>query len=222
MLLPTLLLLASTLSIPTQTLVLTSGLRLAVDGEVSARDGRVVFRSGGALYSLPSSQVDFDATRAGSSVVEVRAERSVPRIRVSEAEKQRLLRELEQNHSGTPASAEAGRVPHDPSEFQTPLEKASGEEWTWRRGARAHEEEIRQAKENLQLLRDKASSLRSQITGLISNGYKPNQFTYLTGELQNTLEAMPEAELAVARAERAYAEFRDDARRLDVTPGWLR
>jgi hypothetical protein len=222
MLLPALLLLASTLSIPTRTLVLTSGVRLAVDGEVTERDGRVVFRSGGALYSLASSEVDFEATRTGASVIEVRAERSVPRIRVSEAEKQRLLRELEQNHSGTPASPDAGRVPHDPSEYQTPLEKASGEEWTWRRGARAHEEEIRQANENLQLLRDKASQLRSQIAGFLSLGYKPNQFTYQTSELQNTLEAMPEAELAVARVERAYAEFRDDARRLNVTPGWLR
>ena len=222
MLLPGLLLLAATLSIPTRTLVLTSGARLAVDGEVTERDGRVIFRAGGALYSLASSEVDFDATRAGGSVVEVRAERDHPRIRVSEAEKQRLLRELEQNHSGTPASPNAGRVPHDPSESQTPLEKASGEEWTWRRGARAHEEEIRQAKENLQLLRDKVTQLRSQIAGFLSLGYKPSQFTYLSGELQNTLDALPQAELAVTRAERAYAEFRDDARRLDVTPGWLR
>jgi hypothetical protein len=222
MLLPGLLLLAATLSTPTRTLVLTSGARLAVDGDVTERDGRLVFRSGGALYSLASSEVDFDATRTGATTVEVRTERDRPHIRVSDAEKQRLLRDLEQNHNGTPSSPDAGKVPHDPSEYQTPLEKASGEEWTWRRGARAHEEEIRQAKENLQLLRDKASRLRSQIAGFLSQGYKPNQFTYQAAELQATLEALPQAELAVERAERAFAEFRDDARRLDVTPGWLR
>ncbi len=216
------LLLATTLSIPTQILVLRSGVHLAVDGEVTEQDGRVLFRSGGSLYSLPASEVDLDSTRAGGSVVEVRAERDRPHIKVSEAEKQRLLHELEQNHRGTPASPDAGRVPHDPSEFQTPLEKGSSEEWTWRRGARAHEEEIRQAKENLQLLTDKVSQLRAQIAGFLSLGYKPAQFSYQTTELQATLDAIPQAELAITRAERAYAEFRDDARRLDVKPGWLR
>lgn len=222
MLLPVLLL-ATTLSIPTQTLVLKSGVHFAVErGGVTEQDGRVIYRSGGALYSLPSAEVDFEATRATTTVVEARPEADRVRIKVSDAEKQRLLRELEQNHTGTPASAESLRIPRDPSESQTPLEKGSTEEWTWRRQARAHEEGIRQSKEALQLLQNKAERLRSQIAGFVSLGYKPSQFSYQTTELQYTLEALPEAELAIQRAERAYAQFRDDARRLGVTPGWLR
>src|SRR5439155_16048276 len=46
-------------------------------------------------------------------------------------------------------------------------------EWTWRRRARDQEEQIRRAKENRDLLVDRASQLRSHISGLISLGYKP-------------------------------------------------
>lgn len=218
----TALLLAASLSIPTHTLVLKSGVRFAVDGVVTEQDGRVVFRSRGALYSLPSAEVDFEATKTAASAVEVRASDEKPRIKVSDAEKQRLLRELEQNHSGTPATHDLGRVPHDPTEDMTPAEKASSEEWTWRRQARVHEEAIRQAKEDLQLLRDRAERLRNEIKSFINLGYKPAQFSYQSTELQNALDAIPQAELSVQRAERAYAEFRDDARRLNVLPGWLR
>jgi hypothetical protein len=217
------LLLAAILSIPTQVLILKSGARLSVDGgSVSEHDGRVIFRSGGALYSLSSNEVDFDATRAAASVAEVRPGSDKARIKVSDAEKQRLLRELEQNHRGSPAALPHVELPRDPAADQTPAEKSSSEEWSWRRQARAHEEEIRQAKEALQLLQDKAERLRSEITSFLSLGYKPSQFTYQTGELQYTLDAMPQAELTVQRAERSYSEFRDDARRLGVLPGWLR
>jgi hypothetical protein len=216
------LLLTAALSLPTNTLVLKSGVRFAVDGVVTEQDGRVVFRSHGALYSLPSSEVDFEATKGSVSAVEVRASEEKPKIKVSDAEKQRLLRELERNHSGTPASHDLGRVPHDPTEDMTPAEKGSTEEWAWRRQARAHEEAIRQAKEDLDLLRDKIAHLRTQIASFINQGYKPAQFSYQSTELQNAIDAVPQAELMVQRAERAYAEFRDDARRLNVLPGWLR
>src|SRR5262245_56048314 len=118
------LLLAAAISIPTHTLVLKAGFHFAVDGVVTEQDGHVLFRSGGALYSWPSSEVDFEATRIAAAVVEVRASDDRLRIKVSETEKQRLLRELEQNHHGAPASPDAGKVPHDPSEYMTPAEKA--------------------------------------------------------------------------------------------------
>jgi len=71
-------------------------------------------------------------------------------------------------------------------------------------------------------LRDKAAALRAHIGGLLGLGYKPAQFSYDTTVLAYTEEAIPNAELAVQRAERAYEQFRDEARRLGVPPGWLR
>jgi len=68
----------------------------------------------------------------------------------------------------------------------------------------------------------RAAQLRSRIAGFLSLGYKPNQFSYDTAVLQTTLEQIPYAELEVTRAERAYTQFRDDARRQGVMPGWLR
>jgi len=37
-----------------------------------------------------------------------------------------------------------------------------------------------------------------------------------------TLDQIPAAELEVTRAERANAQFRDDARKQGILPGWLR
>lgn len=217
------LLLVTTLTIPTQVLVLKTGVRMAVDkGGVTEENGRVLFRSGGALYSLPSGEVDFDATRAAASVIEVRPESDKAHIKVTDTEKQRLLRELEQNHSGKPAPRTAADVPHDPAEKQSPAEKANSEEWQWRREARAHEEDVRQAKEQLHLLLQKAERLRAEINSLVAQRFKPSQFSYQSTELQYTLEQIPQAELSLQRAERARAQFLDDARRLGVMPGWLR
>ena len=219
------LLLATLLTIPTQILVLKSGARLAVDKPgVSEQDGRVLFRSGGALYSLAAGEVDFDATRsiANSSVVEVRPGDERMRIKVSEAERRRLLRELEENHRGRPAWSGGLDVPRDPSELQTPAEKSASEEWSWRRQARAHEEEIRQTRESLQFLHDRVERLRAEIRTFVALGVKSSQITYQATELQYAIEAIPSAELSVERAERSYAQFRDDARRLGVMPGWLR
>ena len=39
---------------------------------------------------------------------------------------------------------------------------------------------------------------------------------------EDTLEAIPSAQLEVQRAEREYDQFRDEARRRGVIPGWLR
>jgi hypothetical protein len=222
---------AALTTIPTQSLVLKNGVRMPVDnGSVTDDGGKVIFRSGGALYSLPSAEVDFEATRAASSTVVVTPEDDGNRLRikVSEAEKQRLLREIEQNHKGAglppvqapappPVAATTPAIKPQPK----PSEKAESEEWKWRRESRAHQEAVRQAKEELQLLNDRIETLRGQIRNFVALGYKPKQFTYQTTELQYALDAIPAAELAVKRAERAYEQFRDDARRLGVLPGWL-
>src|SRR5712691_3604654 len=197
------------LSIPTNTLVLRSGHRINVDGSARLQNGRVLFRSGGALYSIPEDEVDVDATRAAGTPAAIQAE-DRGRLKVTAEEKQRLLKELEQNHSGTAAPANALDVPPGP----TPAERqqATEDEWAWKRQSRAYEEGVRRAQEELDLLAYKAAALKAHIAGLLSLGHKPDEFTYDTTVLAYTLEQIPRAALEVERAQRAYDQFRDDAR----------
>lgn len=213
------LLLITALSIPTTTLVLRSGARIDVDGAVRQENGWILFRAGGALYSVRADEVDLDGTRVAGSEITVSPERPV-KLKGTPEERQRILRELEQNHGGRPATPRALDVPPAP----TPVERreTTQEEWSWKRQARAHEEDIRRAIEQRELLVSKAEQLRSHIVGLLSLGYKPSQFSYDTTMLAYTMEQIPQANLEVERAQRAYAQFRDDARRQGVTPGWLR
>jgi hypothetical protein len=213
------LLLLTALTIPTPTLVLRNGAHISVDGSVRQEEGRVVFRSGGVLYSLPATEVDFEATRtAGVYVTLVRGDDDRMKLKVSREERDRLLRELEQNHNGTPANPAGLRVP--PPSPDTVAN--SSDEWSWRRNARAHEEAVRRANEELQMLYDRIDGLKQRIRSLAAQGFKPNQFTYETSELQLTYDSIPRAQLEVERAQRDLEQFRDDARRLGVMPGWLR
>src|SRR5207237_3826595 len=212
-----LILLITALSIPTPTLVFRSGDRRDVDGSVRVEEGRVIFRSGGALYSVPEAEVDLAATRAVVSVPIVKAQTTM-RLKMSEAERTRLLKELEQNHSGTPTTAKLPTFPTVSEREQL----ASPEEWSWRRDAQAYEESIRRAREELDLLRTRAEQLRAHIAGLLSLGYKPRQFTYDSTQLEDMRAQLPRAELEVERAERAYAQFKENARRQGILPGWLR
>jgi hypothetical protein len=216
--LPTLLLLIA-LTIPTPTLVLRTGARIDVDGSVRQEEGRVVFRSSGVLYSLPAGEVDFDATRAaGANVTMVRGDERL-KLKVTPAERDRLLRELAKNHSGTPANPDGLKTVLPPS----PETAANSEdEWAWRRTARGYEESVRRAQEELQLLYDRIDALKNQIRTLTNLGFKAAQFTYQTSELQLAYESIPRAQLEVERAQRALDQFRDDARRQGVLPGWLR
>ncbi|MEA2488443.1 MAG: hypothetical protein QOH21_235, partial [Acidobacteriota bacterium] len=52
--------------------------------------------------------------------------------------------------------------------------------------------------------------------------FKPHQYTYQATQLEHALAAIPRAELDITRAERLYAEFREDARKEGILPGWLR
>lgn len=206
------------------TLVLHSGDRIAVEGKPVEKDGILTFRSAGQLYSLPASEVARieDAPEPGS-VVEVVAEapktRGVKRRPVSKEERQRLLAELEKNHQGT-GSMPAPILPPPPTREEA--REAKREESSWRREARFHEEAVRRAKEELELLESRAHELQSKIHSLLAQGYKPKQFTYDTTQLQYTLEQLPRARLEVTRAIRAQEQFREDARREGVMPGWLR
>ncbi len=201
----------------TSTIVLRSGDRLVVEGRVREENGVVLFRADGLLYSMPASEVvsieGAPETRTAASPVK--------KLAVPEEERKRLIAELEKNHGGTPPPpskilAEPRPTPPAPEEHE------ASEEWTWRRRAREHEESVLRARENLTLLETRVDELRSKIHTLVTLGFHPRQFTYDSSQLERTLAQIPGAELAVTRAERAQAQFREDARRLGVMPGWLR
>ncbi len=205
------------LLIVANTLILRTGERIAIEGPVSEQNGVVVFHSGGALYSMPAFEVDEVATKAANALAEEPP--AARRLKVSPAERERLLKELEKNHSGqAPAEQRWQSAP----ELSSRDEVSNAEEWNWRQRARGYEEAVRQTKENLDLLLDRADQLRAEIRGLVSLGWKPANFTYETTQLAYTEEAIPAAQLAVDRAQRAYDQFREDARRQGVMPGWLR
>jgi hypothetical protein len=214
------LLFATTTSLPqpivTTTLILRNGTRFDVEGPIREERGRIIFRSG-TLYSIPVAEVDMEATRAAITATVIASMEPDRKLKVSATERDRLLRELEQNHSGGPVQALNLEKVVEPRE--TP---DKGDEWSWRNAARAHEESIRRAKENVALLRDRAEVLKRQIEQFVALGYRGGQFSYQSTELQRTLDQIPAAELEVTRAERANAQFRDDARRQDIMPGWLR
>lgn len=209
---------ATSLSQPilTTTLILRDGTRFEVNGPIREEGGRIIFRSG-TLYSILVSEVDMEATRAAVTKGVLVTADPDRKLKVSAAERDRLLHELEQNHSGSPAPA------LNPEKVVEPREAPDkGDEWSWRTAARAHEEAIVRAKENLALLRDRAAMLKRQIEQFVALGYRSRQFTYQSSELQLTLEQIPAAELEVTRAERANAQFREDARKAGIMPGWLR
>jgi hypothetical protein len=202
--------------IVTTTLILRNGSHFDVDGPIREERGHIIFRSG-TLYSIPIAEVDMEATRAAVTKAVLATIDQDRKLKVSASERDRLLRELEQNHSGGPMLALNLDKVVEPREAPD-----KGDEWSWRNSARAHEEAIRRAKENVALLRDRAELLKRQIEQFVSLGYRGGQFSYQSTELQVTLDQIPAAELEVTRAERANAQFRDDARKQGIMPGWLR
>jgi hypothetical protein len=220
------LLLLLSLPDPLTTLVLRSGERLDVEGKVRQDNGVVVFRAAGQLYSVPLDEVDVEASRSASEPKPVVVAPPPPKRkaapRLSEAERKRLIDELEQNHAGVPASPRQTTITPPAPAAPEEARRVKMEEWEWRRQARSHEETIRRAQENVAMLRKDMERLRGEIATLLSLGFKPSQFSYQTSRLQMLTEQIPWADLEVQRAERLYAEFREDARKQDILPGWLR
>jgi hypothetical protein len=209
----------ATLLILATTLVLRSGDRISAEGPITQQDGVVIFRSGGALYSMPLSEIDEAATNAANASAEISPKPAPKPLKVSPAERMRLLKELEQNHYGKPATEQRmDTPPYIPQD--APGQNA--DEWRWRREARSYEEGVRQAKESLDLLLDRVDRLRAEIRGFVALGFKPQNFTYQTTQLAYAEEQIPSAQLYVERAQRVYDQFREDARRQGVLPGWLR
>jgi hypothetical protein len=102
------------------------------------------------------------------------------------------------------------------------VKETKREESYWRREARAHEEAIRRANEELELIEARIADYQRKIHTFIALGFKPHQFTYDSTQLQHAIDSLPYARLEVTRAIRANEQFREDARREGVLPGWLR
>ena len=205
------------LTIATSTLVLRSGDRIPVEGPVREADGVVTFRSGGLLYSIPASEIE---TRADAPEP-APAEEKKP-LKLPPSERDRLLRELERNHSGTPAPRSQTHPVLPPAQTKAEAAQEKREEWEWRRMSRGYDEGVRRAEEELELLETRIQQLQHDIRTFVSLGFRPSQFTYQTSQLVHAKEQLPYARLEVQRAERARDEFREDARRQGVLPGWLR
>lgn len=195
------------------TLVLHSGDRLPADGEVREANGVITFRHAGLLYSVPASEI-----LRVEAPPEPGEEKPRRRLAVSEEQRKRLIAELEQNHGGTPPPPPPAPLPVAP---RAP-EPDAQDEHVWRSRARGHEENVRRAQEELALLESRADELQSEINTLFTLGFRPRQFTYQTTQLMRTRERIPYARLEVERAERVWQQFREDARRAGVMPGWLR
>jgi len=210
----------------TSTLVLRSGERIPVEGAVRENRGVITFRSNGRLYSMPMTEVERiekaeEAKPATAGEVKETKAPLKARRTLSDEERKRLLAELEQNHSGVAREVPLPReIPPPPSKEEAREQRA--DEQHWRSQARAHQEAVRRANEDLALLETRAKELYDQIQGFITLGYKPRQFSYQTTELERTREQIPYAKLEVTRAVRAYDEFREDARKQGILPGWLR
>lgn len=209
------------LALTTSTLVLRSGDRITVEGPVKEENGVITFRVNGLLYSMPASEV---VAAPALPAVETAAagEPARRRLKVSAEERARRLRELEQNHSGQPAPPTQRVPPLPPPPTDEEVRERKREEREWRRMAREHGEAVRRAKEEVQLAEERIERLQSEIRTLFALGYKPNQFTYQTTQLQFAKDFLPALRLEVERAERARAQFLEDARREGVLPGWLR
>ncbi|MGZ8867263.1 MAG: hypothetical protein ACXW2P_02890 [Thermoanaerobaculia bacterium] len=205
------------------TLILRTGERIDVTGPIREVDGQVIFRvPGGTLYSLPASEIDQEGTRALEEARRKAADPAPRKLKVTPEERDRLLADLAKNRNGQQPEPQRSltQPPPAPSRAEQAAERDA--EWEWRQRARTYEEDIRRAEEELQLLRNRIDELESEIRGLVSLGYAPRQFSYQTTVLVTTKEQIPAAELAVTQARRAYDQFREDARRAGVMPGWLR
>ncbi|HSP35644.1 MAG TPA: hypothetical protein VLU46_15135 [Thermoanaerobaculia bacterium] len=207
------------------TLVLKSGDRIAIDGPVQKSNGVIVFRVvDGGLYSIPESEVDAEATRAANQNGGTEPQALPKKLKVSNQERDRLIRELEQNHSGTPPRplrAETEAQASSREESQASADK-SADEARWRTAARAKENAVAEAKENVARLRERADQLRAEIRTLLGMGQSPDNFSNLTMQLGDVESQISYAEAAVDRAQRDYDDFKEDARRQGILPGWLR
>jgi hypothetical protein len=224
------LLLAAALVLPpdVEVLVLRSGATIRVSGPVQVKENKVLFRdSGGAFYSLDVAEIDADATAKGPSKNEPAAKpaasTSPRKLAVSPEEKARLLEEL--SHSrGQPAPLRSESRPSpspspSPSPAPTALEKES--EQFWRDRARAARAEIERAKGMLAALQRREDDLESTLL-MLRGHYRDSVLTAQLLELERVRYAIEAETQNLIKAEKAWFDLQEDARKKDILPGWLR
>jgi hypothetical protein len=211
---------ALVISLALSTIVLRSGDRIVAEGDIREDRGVVIFRSNGALYSIRTEEIE--KILPGTESNQSEPEEEVRRLRTDPETTRKLIAGIEQNRSAPPIPLPAvlERPPAPPT--QAEVEQQKRDENEWRRQARAHEEAILRAREELALLEQEIAALEREIQTLFALGYKPRQFTHETTRLERLRERLPRARLEIERAERAWANFREDARRQGILPGWLR
>lgn len=230
---------ASFLTSPVEEIVLRSGQVIAVDELIRVERGRLIFvTDGGTLYSLRLTDVDIEKTDARLPANRRATEEEKPgkpqeseartygaglprTLPVSEEEKKRILAEMEgRSHTGR-------AVPQsDDTEEAPPVVKKSPEneqdEWKWREAARGYRDAIERANERLNAARQRERELSDMLLMYAGSSGDATNYSYLVIQLADLRSMIPQLEGEVRRAEAAWAQFRDDARRQGILPGWLR
>ncbi|HUF18654.1 MAG TPA: hypothetical protein VMS12_11490 [Thermoanaerobaculia bacterium] len=225
MLIPSLIFAIAAAAPCSQTLTLRTGHEIVACGPVQTAGSQTIFNGeDGKLYSLPSDEIaeirvgsSVDADPSGASGDLAGANRP---LSVSETEKARLLAHLARSR-GVPRAAPPPLPGPPPSDREIDVSGASDERF-WRERSRAVDERVRQAREELDLLLRRERKLESELLGLRALGFKDHQFSYQILQLQFTRDSKDRARLEIVRAEREQFQFREDARKEGILPGWLR
>lgn len=215
---------------PVKVLILQSGHRIEVQGDVLEERGRAVFRNlSGVAYSLPLTEIDMKATlgnpteasdRSGSSE---EIENSSKKIKVSEKEKNALLEKLSRNHSGQAPPAPAIPSPSERPASDTRSERRSSEdENAWRQRARSANEQVRAAEDRLLTLEDREQQLEMQVRALMGVASDTEGFGSMVRQLEDTRTLVGYARDGLAAARRDLSALQEEARVKDILPGWLR
>jgi len=217
---------------PVKTLVLQSGHRIEIQGDVLKQSDKAVFRNlNGVAYSLPISEIDMDATLGRSTDAKgsapkaeaaEAAEGSSKKIKVSEEEKKALLEKLSHNHSGqAPPEPEAAPARDYASSEPARAKRGEGDEDAWRQRARNARENVRAAQDRLQTLEEQEQRLEMQVRTLM--GLSDTEgFATLVRQLEDTRTMAGYAWDNVAAAQRNLHALEEEARVKDILPGWLR
>ncbi|HVR42747.1 MAG TPA: hypothetical protein VMS56_04815 [Thermoanaerobaculia bacterium] len=229
-----LLLAATLISAPGEEIVLRTGERIAVAGEIRVEGTQVVFRTpAGRLYSIALDEVDLEKTAADPDVPAAagsapeKAPEAEPaeappaerKLVVSKEEKERLLRELEGNRSGTEAPEQRALTREGLEEELDRREREREREGPWRAAARAIRERIAQSREAVERLRQRERRLDDEIMALLALGLDPGNHLLQRDQTRADLDR---ARASLAATEREMAGLEEEARRAGALPGWLR
>lgn len=208
-----------------QVLSLHTGHEIVVCGPVQNAGAQTIFiGEDGKLYSLPSDEIAAirEARLAETSGPDSSGNGGATRpLSVSEVEKARLLERLARSRGVRGSTPIQQPMPTEQSDREIEVSGGSDER-EWRQRSRAVDERVRQAHEELDLLLRREQKLEDELLSLRALGFKDRQFGYQILQLQHTRDSMDGARLEIVRAEREQFQFREDARKEGILPGWLR